>query len=82
MSGERHKCAERGPVWQHVHLGCEHTQVYSLQGASPIVALVDSIDHVLVHQAWLLVTLPLSILLAGTARKGGRSEWGLAPSKR
>lgn len=44
------------------------------QGLLPVVSLVDGVDHVLVHQAWLLVTLPLPILLAGAGRTEGREE--------
>lgn len=46
----------------------------NLQGLLPIVALVDGLDHVWVHQAWLLVTLPLPFLLAGAERTGGEEE--------
>lgn len=44
------------------------------QGLSPVVALVDGADHVLVHQAWLLITFPLPFLLAGAGRIGGKEE--------
>lgn len=47
-----------------------------LQGLSPVVALVDGVDHVLVHQAWLLITLPLPFLLAGAGRTGGKRSAG------
>lgn len=46
----------------------------ALQGLLPVVALVDGVDHVLVHQAWLLITLPLPVLLAGAGRMGGRKK--------
>lgn len=44
------------------------------QGLSPVVALVDGVDHVLVHQAWLLVTLPLPFLLARAGTTGEKEE--------
>lgn len=44
------------------------------QGLSPVVALVDGADHVLVHQAWLLITFPLPFLLAGAGRIEGKEE--------
>lgn len=43
-------------------------------GLSPVVAVVDGLDHVFVHQAWLLVTLPPLFLMAGTGKTGGKEE--------
>lgn len=62
---------------QNAHVLCLHMHVCPLghfQGLLPIVAPVDGIDHVLVHQAWLLITLPLPFLLAGAGEREGRSE--------
>lgn len=51
------------------------------QGLSPVVAPVDGVDHVFVHQAWLLVTLPPPLLLAG-ARRGEMKGGGLGILRR
>lgn len=54
---------------------CVCAQWGHFQGLSPVVALINGVDHVLVHQAWLLVTLPPSLLLAGARRAEGRKRW-------
>lgn len=48
---------------------CVCAQWGLFRGLLPVVALVDGVDHVLVHQAWLLVTLPPPLLLAGAKKE-------------
>lgn len=65
---------------------CMGAPLGRVQGLSPVVALVDGVDHVLVHQAWFLITLPLPFLLAGAGRTGGKEEvsgsWAPSEEKR
>lgn len=59
---------------QKVHLYVHARACVPASGLLPIVALVDGLDHVFVHQAWFLVTLPLLFLMAGTGKTGGKEE--------
>ena len=83
--GEVHTQArsERGCAWQHVHHGQDVCVLCArvpagpparFQGLSPVVALVDGVDHVPVHQAWLLITLPLPFLLTGAGGTAGKED--------
>lgn len=67
---------ECGCAWPRVHLG-RSVRVpvgppVHFPGLSPVVALVDGVDHVSVHQAGLLITLPLPFRLAGAGGQQGR----------